>query len=424
MAARGLTDIAIRNFKQESKRREIPDPGAKGLYVVVEPSGYKSFAVRFRFEGKPKKLSLGRMSLANARIAAATALKEAKEGRDPCAAKKEAKAARRITVANTFEAIAESYLKLECGMTRQTGDDGKETAAFSGGVRSAPRRLADLERLVYPTLGKRPISEIKRSEIVALLDAIQTGELVDSDGDPIKGGAVMADRTLAIIRRIMNWHAARADDFKTPVVRGMARTKPKERERTRILTNDELRAVWTSKATGPFAALIRFLLLTGARRDEAACMTWDERKGDDWELPAARNKVKVDLVRPLSEQARMILDTQRREGSIYVFTTDGKTPISAFSKFKSKFDEASKTSGWTLHDLRRTARSLMSKAGVDPDHAERCLGHMIGGSRGAYDRHEYYDEKKTAYQALATLIERIANPPEDNVTPLRKKKRA
>ena len=77
------------------------------------------------------------------------------------------------------------------------------------------------------------------------------------------------------------------------------------------------------------------------------------------------------------------------------------------------------TTGWTLHDLRRTARSLMSRAGVQGDHAEQCLGHIIPGVRGVYDRHEYRREKAEAYEALALLIERILNPAPANVTQLR-----
>ena len=102
--------------------------------------------------------------------------------------------------------------------------------------------------------------------------------------------------------------------------------------------------------------------------------------------------------------------------SDFVFTTDGKTPISGFSKFKRAFDLASDVSGWTLHNLRRTARSLMSRAGVPSDHAERALGHVIGGIRSTYDRHEFYAEKKHAFAALAAQIERILRP-QDNVIP-------
>jgi integrase len=92
------------------------------------------------------------------------------------------------------------------------------------------------------------------------------------------------------------------------------------------------------------------------------------------------------------------------------------------SHAKIKFDKACGVTGWTLHDLRRTARSLMSRAGVSPDHAERCLGHVIGGVRGTYDRHEYHAEKAQAYAALSELISRIVNP-SDNVAELAAQKR-
>ena len=101
----------------------------------------------------------------------------------------------------------------------------------------------------------------------------------------------------------------------------------------------------------------------------------------------------------------------------FVFATGGRSGLGGFSKFKHKLDEAGGVTGWTLQDLRRTARSLMSRAGIPSDHAERCLGHVIGGVRGVYDRHEFHAEKMRAYEALAAQIDRIVNP-KDNVVPL------
>jgi integrase len=112
------------------------------------------------------------------------------------------------------------------------------------------------------------------------------------------------------------------------------------------------------------------------------------------------------LVRPLSVEARAVLPA-KIDGCQFVFTTDGATPLSGFSKFKLAFDKACGVKEWTLHDLRRTARSLMSRAGVPTDHAERCLGHVIGGVRGVYDKHEYLEEKKVAFNRLAALINSI-----------------
>jgi integrase len=161
-------------------------------------------------------------------------------------------------------------------------------------------------------------------------------------------------------------------------------------------------------------------LLTSARRAEAAALKWSEIDGDDWILPAARNKTKVDLVRPLSKAAQAILaERPRIAGCPYVFSNGGRTALAGFSRLKQKFDAACGVTGWTIHDLRRCSRSLLSRAGVSPDHAERCLGHVIGGVRETYDRHAYHTEKLQAFEALAAQIERIVNPPQGDVVPLR-----
>ena len=393
--AKKLTDIAIRNLKPGVTRREIPDPGARGLYLIVQPSGVKGFAVRYRHAGKTRKLTLrAGISLAAARKAAADALYEVEQGRDPAVAKRTAKVKAAAAAADTVAAICAEYLARE----------GKR-------LRTAADREATLRRLVYPSLGSRPIAGVTRTEIIRLLDRIED-----------ERGPRMADMTLAILRKVMNWYASRSDDFRSPIVRGMARVKPKETARSRTLTDDELRAVWKAagEGKGPFPALIKFLLLTAARRSEAAEMMWEEIDGADWTLLAARNKTKLDLVRPLSAAALAVLEARPRiDGCRYVFTTDGRAPLSGFSKFKQEFHRTSGATDWTLHDLRRTARSLMSRAGVNSDHAERCLGHVIGGVSGTYDRHEYHREKAQAFAALAAQIECIVNPPQGNVHKLR-----
>jgi integrase len=399
MPPKTLTDIAIRALKPGSARREIPDPGARGLYVVVQPSGAKSFAVRYRYAGKPRKLTLqAGISLAAARRAAADALYQLEQGHDPSMARRHAKQAQRLAAADTFKAIAEEYQKRE-----------------GGRLRSAHWQRGALERLVHPTLGDRPIADIRRSEIIRLLDKIEEGKPLG-----VKGGPVMADRTLAIVRKIFNWHATRSDDFRSPIVRGMARTNGKERARERTLSDDELRRVWQAAEAGegPFERLVQFLLLTAARRSEAAAMTWQELDSTDWTLSASRNKTKVDLVRPLSTAAQAVLArVPRLAGCPFVFSTDGRRALNGFAHFKRRFDARCGVTGWTLHDLRRTARSLMSRAGVNADHAERCLGHVIGGVRATYDRHEYHGEKLRAFEALAAQIDRVIHP-RDNVTAL------
>jgi integrase len=405
-----LTKFAIDNLKPRSKRYEVPD--GNGLYIVVQPSGRKSFVVRFRIEGRPRKLTLEKgLTLAEARAAAAKALVEVEKKNDPTAIKRKAKNAQRAAAANTFKAVAESYLERE----------GKKKEDER--LRSLAWRRQLLERLVYPTLGDRPIGAIKRNAVVELLDKIEDGKLFHPETkEPIRGGATMAHSTLAIIRAIMNWHAVRDEDYRSPIVRGMGRIKPKKRQRERVLNDDELRAVWKTAEQGgadPFATLVRFLLLTAARRNEGARLSWEEIGGADWTLPAHRNKVKLDLVRPLSGAAQKLLEERPRIGDCpYVFTY-GKKPLATFSQSKEKFDEACGATRWTLHDLRRTARTLMSRAGVNPDHAERCLGHVMPGIRDNYDRHEFYEEKRQAFEALAAQIERIVHPTH-NIVPLRR----
>ena len=404
-----LTDLAIRNLKAGPTRREISD-GKNGLFVILQPGGRKSFAVRYRFDGRPRKLTLPRgITLAAARKAAADAIHEIEQGHDPGAAKQRAREAKRIADANTFRAVAESYLERE----------GRN-------LRSLEWRRVLLQRLVYPTLGDRPISTIKRRAVVDLLDAIEDGKLINAKG-PIKGGATMAHVTLAVIRKIMRWHATRDEDYTAPIVPGMGRIRPDERARSRVLTDDELRRVWhtaEARPTDPFAAMVRFLLLTASRRSEAAALTWGEIVTDDigpcWLLPAARNKVKVDLIRPLSKAAQDLLAAQPRiDDCPYIFTY-GRRPLAAFSQCKDELDEASGVVGWTLHDLRRTARTLMSRAGVVSDHAEQCLGHLLSGVRKTYNRDDFKPQKKAAFDALAGLIDRIVNPPAADVTALRR----
>src|SRR5262249_28213718 len=137
-----------------------------------------------------------------------------------------------------------------------------------------------------------------------------------------------------------------------------------------------------------------------------------------WTLPTSRSKTKIEIVRPLSKGAQAVLTAQPRIGD-YVFTPSA-APLRNFSYPKRKLDTVSGVSGYRLHDLRRTSRSLLSRAGVSPDIAERCLGHTFPAIRATYDRHRFLDEMAQAFEALAILIERIVNPPDTAVLPFRR----
>jgi integrase len=213
-------------------------------------------------------------------------------------------------------------------------------------------------------------------------------------------------------RRLATWHASRSDEYRPPLVRGAKRNKNRARER--VLNDDEIRHVWAAAEThpGPFGAYLKFLLLTAARRKEASDMRRSELFDDaTWVIPAARCKTARDVLVPLSRAAQAIVrDMPRLGNGDLVFTTDGRTAIGSFSRSKRAIDLASGVTGWTIHDLRRTARTLLSRAGIDADVAERCLGHAVVGVRAVYDRHQFEEEKRRAFEALAAQIERIVNP--------------
>jgi integrase len=290
----------------------------------------------------------------------------------------------------------------------------------AGKLRSAGMIEAQLNRLVKPKIGKVGIYELKRSHVSRMLD-----EIADECGPR------MADLVLAYVRKAFNWYEVNGhdDDFISPVVRGMARLKPSDRERERILSDDEIRDVWAGLDTiaepACFPAYVKTLLLTATRRSEGADMSTTELEGEIWTIPAARYKTKLDHVIPLSATARELIasaapDKPAKNAHFVFSTTSGAKPFSGFSKAKRELDKAiadirekagrAPMENFTLHDFRRTARTLLARAGVRDDIAERCLGHVIKGVEKVYNRYAYLDEKRAAFEALAALVLRILNP--------------
>jgi integrase len=395
-----LTPAWVANVKPSVTNQIYWDTEQRGFGLLVLPSGERRYVVQYRAFGRSRRMTFKPgLTLTDARKEAKAKLGDVAKGKDPLAERRRQEG----EATNTLKAITEEYLKRE-----------------GGKLRSADVRKATFERLVFPVLGSRQINSIKRSEIVRLLDRIED-----------QNGPSMAHLTLAFLSKVMNWHAGRDDDFLSPIRRGMGRIKPGEHARDRVLSDDELRVIWKAaeNTPGPFGYCVRFLLLTATRRNEATDMRRDEVSNGDWIIPADRMKGKREHVVPLSPAAKAIIDRMPKLGP-YVFTTDGRGPIRGFTKRKGQLDdavlaelrkqdpEAKPLPNWTLHDLRRTARSLMSRAGVNADIAERCLAHVIGGVRGVYDRYAYRDEKAHAFEALAATVNRIINPPAANVASL------
>jgi integrase len=387
----------------EPVRTEVSD-GGSGLFLVCQPSGAKSWALRYRHDGRTRKLTLGPaivlkpgevepgdvLTLAGARKRAADALHKLAQKIDP------GLRVAKPPVPETFAAIAEACLAREA----------------KRGLRSAERWLHDLRRLAFPAFGDQLMAGVRRGDVVRLLDRVED-----------KHGSVMADALLASVGKVMRWYAVRDESYVPPLVRGMRRSKPKERARSHILDDAELRKVWRAADAmpGPFGPFVQLALLTSARRNELARMQWSEISDSGvWVLPAARNKTKQDLSRPLSKAAQALLAKLPRFASCdFVFTFDGRKPSNAFTEQKAKLDQASGVTGWRIHDARRTARSLLARAGISSEVAGRCLGHAAGAMEHVYNRHGYEQEMRTAFEALAGLLERIVDP-QPNVTALRR----
>jgi integrase len=387
-----LTDKGVAALKPRAQRYAFPDPEMRGHYVRVQPSGARSFAAVTRdSSGKQIWLNVGSAdvtTIEEAREAARTALKRIKAGL-PAFASPPVKP-------DSFRSVAENWLKRHVEKEK---------------LRTQYEIERCLNKYVFPRWADRDFVSIKRSDVASLLDQIED-----------QHGSRMADLVLALVRSIANWFASRDDDYVSPFVRGMRRHQ--NGPRSRILSDAELRTIWkAAEANGQFGAIIRLLLLTGQRREKLYTMKWSDAVDGVWTIATvAREKGNAGAL-ALPAQAVAIINSQPRVGdNPYVFAAGrGNGRRRSMSRSKLAFDATlPKMPRWTLHDLRRTSRSLLSRCGVAPHVSERVLGHAIVGIEGVYDRHRYDAEKASALQHLATLIESIVNP-RDNVTPIRKR---
>jgi integrase len=377
----------------------VSDGEVKGFVARRLPSGTVTYGYRYRDCGSRQRwlpLGLhGSITPDQARELAKQRAGEVASGRDPALERAEGRAA----AASTVDALLDDFL----------------VRHVRGKLRSANEIERTFDVYVRPRLGGKSIYNLRRSDIVELLDQIED-----------KNGPVMADRALAYVRKAFNWQATRDDSFTPPIVRGMARTKPSERKRTRFLDDQEIRDIWTAldelKSDAPlcYPRFVRTLLYVAQRREEVSKLVWEEIEGDAWTISKERSKNKLANVVPLTMEVRNLLGTKQNSGFVFSNENDRRRAFSGFSKAKAALDrkiaDLREREGrapmphWVHHDLRRTARSLMSRAGVFPDVAERVLGHVIPGVRGTYDCYEYFDEKRDALEKLAALIERILHP--------------
>jgi integrase len=334
-----------------------------------------------------------------------------KLGRYPHLKLKEAREAARVFLKDPARALAQA----DAGSFRDVAENFIKRHVEGNKLRSQHEIERCLKRYVYPKWQHRPFREIGRGDVAALLD-----QIVDDNG------ARQADMVLAIIRKLCNWYASRSDDYVSPVVRGMHRSNGTDRKGKRILDDSECRALWKAGA-GTFGALLKVLLLTAQRRDKVATMKWDDIADGVWTIASEpREKASAGSLQLPKMALDIIAEQPRLAGNPYVFAAGhGAGPFNSFSQRKEEID-AKLPKGmpaWRVHDIRRTARSLMSRAGVSSDHAERVLGHAIAGVEGVYDRHHYQPEMAHALKQLASLVGQVINPSKSAVVRLDQRRR-
>ena len=360
------------------------DDEQTGLGVRVTAGGGKSYLAQYRHVGEKRRLPLGScsaISLADARNAARAIMGDVAKGLDPASDRK--------------RKAAHDSLTLEALVGRW------ETLNLAGKRERYAREAVRALRYAFASHLKTPAAELSRAAVVRVIDRMAND-----------GKAAMASRTAAYGRACYQW-ALKRGSLSTNPFHTLPLTAVTKRDR--VLTDDELMAIWRgTERPGSFNAIVRMLILTGQRRAEVAGMTRGDVAADlsAWTIPSAVAKNGVAHLVPLSNQAQAILHAApNAEGGGLVFP-GLRGPFNGFSKAKEALDKASGIKDWRLHDLRRTLATGLQKLGVRLEVVEAVLGHVSGsraGIVGIYQRHDWAEEKRAALNVwgahVAALVE-------------------
>ncbi len=415
-----FTDRSIAALKPKAERYEVWEDGRTGLGCRVSPKGRKSWVYMYRFNGKARRMGLGTypaIGLAKVRVMHAGAKEILAKGADPGAHQTERKRAERS--AETVFDLADEYLE-KWARPRK---------------RSAAEDERMLNKDVLPAWGMRKAKDIRRRDVILLLDGI-----VD------RGAPIAANRTLGVVRRMFNFAIARDLLDATPVA--MVKAPAKENQRDRVLSADEIRTLWNGLEDAAMSPAIKLVLklqlVTAQRKGEIIGAALSEFDFEDkaWTIPAERAKNGIAHKVPLSPPAVALIEEARglAGNSPWLFASprgDGHIDPKAVNhalwraclppekRPKAARYSRSPAIGLTNivpHDLRRTAASGMTALGINRLVVSKILNHVEKSVTAIYDRHGYDAEKRHALEAWAAHLEEIlsSEPKADNVVKLAK----
>jgi integrase len=355
------------------------DSDLSGLGLRIRASGSKTWVFQYKLGSQHRRITLGKFPALHPTQARKTAAKlhaEVRLGNDPAAIK----AAKQVRAAETFGTILKTYLARRRGQIRDTS-------------------LAEIERHLHRNLAPlhaSPLDKLDRRTIATQLARLTS-----------EAGPIQANRTRASLSKFLNWCLAEGLTESNPALHT---NKNVEKSRERVLSDQELKKIWSaSDDDSDYSAILKLLILTAQRASEIADLCWSEI---DFErgviaLPAARTKNGRAHIVPMSQMVDAILRGRpRHEGRDFVFGV-GERGFSGWSRRKGRLDAGLNIAAWTVHDVRRSAATRMSQIGIPPYYIEAVLNHVSAKSSVAkiYNRNTFEVEKA---QALMRWSEHIA----------------
>jgi len=390
-AQMALTDTALKALRSRDKTYTVADE--RGLYVEVFPTGGLVWRFRYRLAGKQEKLTLGKypaLTLKNARIKRDEAAQAAAMGTSPAQQKQLAKVA--AADATSVAEFGERFFK------EMVARDRKDV--------TIPRRYFD--KSIVPAIGAKAVRDVTTEDVRSIIWK-KKDQGFDAAAGNIRG----------VLKRLFDYATTAGLVTVNPVLALPMRHVHKAKSRERALTPEEIRkflkAAFESNIRRQFKIGLHLILLTLVRKSELLLARWEHVDFDqaEWHIPAEHSKTGKQHIVFLSRQAiAMFRELQALAGGSELVLPGRGSLTKTFAQ--NAINNALKVAlrgqdipAFTIHDLRRTASTLLHENGWASDVVEKALNHTIGGVRGVYNRAEYETQRREMLQFWADYVESL-----------------